>query len=250
MRLMSALRWACPVLVIIAVALTGGTEQAAILTVCPHGCQFAKIQEAIEAASEGDSIQIGAGIYRENLVIKKRVTLGGISLGEVFLTALDQGEPTVLLKETRGVVMSQISISGSIAIQGEGAVVSLLNNKIIASEVGIKLIALEAEESTTRGNELISSGQGIGILLLGRGPFLIRDNSITGLATGMVVGGAVVCDIRSNRISGGWDGLVIGSISSAIILGHQIMGNHRDGVVLGGAAAVEISGNEIRENDG
>jgi parallel beta-helix repeat protein len=183
-------------------------------------------------------------------VIRKRVTLTGISRGEVFLTALDQGEPTVLLKDTQGVIMSEITISGRIAIQGEGAVVSLLNNRIIASEVGIKLIGFEAKESTIRGNKLISSGQGVGILLLGWGPFLIRDNSITGLATAMVVGGAVVCDIRSNQISGGWDGLAIGSSSTAIIVGNQIMGNHHDGVVLSGAAAVEISGNEIRENGG
>ncbi|MDH7504895.1 MAG: hypothetical protein QHH25_01970, partial [Candidatus Acetothermia bacterium] len=78
MRLSSDWRWVCPVLLIIALALTAGTEQAPILTVCPSGCQFAKLQEAIEAASEGDSIQIGAGIYRENLVIRKRVTLTGI----------------------------------------------------------------------------------------------------------------------------------------------------------------------------
>jgi hypothetical protein len=28
------------------------------ITVCPQGCQYAKIQEAITAASEGDTIQV------------------------------------------------------------------------------------------------------------------------------------------------------------------------------------------------
>jgi parallel beta-helix repeat protein len=225
-------------------------QQAEILTVCPKGCQFARIQEAIEAAGEGDVIQIGAGIYQENLVIKKQVTLSGISARDVFLKAAIQDEPTVLIKDTQGVIVSDIGISGTIGIQGEGASPSLLNNRIITREVGIKLISFEAGETVIRGNELISSGRGVGILLLGKASFLIHNNSITGLATGIVLGGAIFCDISDNLISNGWDGVVVGSSSNATIIGNQIMSNHNDGIRLSEAATVQISGNEVRENGG
>ena len=53
------------------------TASAAPKTVCPSGCAFTSIQAAIEAASPGATITIGAGSYEENVVVTKSVTLTG-----------------------------------------------------------------------------------------------------------------------------------------------------------------------------
>lgn len=47
------------------------------LLVCPNGCPFTSIQWAIESAPEGATIIVGTGIYRENLLIEKSLTIIG-----------------------------------------------------------------------------------------------------------------------------------------------------------------------------
>ncbi len=49
------------------------------ITVCKFGCDHSNIQAAIDAAAdEGDVIEIGAGIWRENLSTRKQLILRGL----------------------------------------------------------------------------------------------------------------------------------------------------------------------------
>lgn len=62
--------------------LLAGTTTAAAdtLDVCQDGCTYSSIQSAIDAASDGDRIEIGPGTYNENLVIDgKGVHLVGLA---------------------------------------------------------------------------------------------------------------------------------------------------------------------------
>ena len=54
---------------------------------------FVSIQAAINAAKDGDTIEVYSGIYHENLVVNKRVSLIGIpyELGE----GNDEGKPVI-----------------------------------------------------------------------------------------------------------------------------------------------------------
>ncbi len=59
-------------------------------TVCPENCPFRSIQSAIDRTSEGSTITIGPGTYRENLRISKDVRLVGKNQSEVKLQALNE----------------------------------------------------------------------------------------------------------------------------------------------------------------
>jgi pectin methylesterase-like acyl-CoA thioesterase len=60
---------------------------AAPKTVCASGCPHTSIQAAINAASPGDTITIGAGSYFENVVVNKSVTLKGSGIETVIYPA-------------------------------------------------------------------------------------------------------------------------------------------------------------------
>lgn len=60
--------------------VAGGASASAAttaLTVCPRGCDFSSLQAAVEAASPGATISIGAGEYPESLFIGKSLKLIG-----------------------------------------------------------------------------------------------------------------------------------------------------------------------------
>jgi predicted secreted protein/nitrous oxidase accessory protein NosD len=70
--------------------------------VCPAGCDYSSIQEALDAASPQDRIVVESGLYRESLIIGKSVNLHGLDTG--------QGKP-VLAPD-----------SGRVILAGHGAV--------------------------------------------------------------------------------------------------------------------------------
>ena len=51
-----------------------------MLSVCPSGCAFTHIQDAISAAAPGDTISVAAGTYTETVTIPLTVTLAGAVL--------------------------------------------------------------------------------------------------------------------------------------------------------------------------
>ena len=59
----------------------GGRAGAATITVCPSGCEYSKIQLAINASSVGDTIIVYSGTYYENVNVTKPLILPGIDNG-------------------------------------------------------------------------------------------------------------------------------------------------------------------------
>ena len=55
---------------------------AAETRVCSEGCDYSAIQEALDAASPDDKIVVESGLYRESLIVGKRVNLHGLDTGE------------------------------------------------------------------------------------------------------------------------------------------------------------------------
>lgn len=62
-------------------------------TVCVQGCDFTTIQQAIEAANPKDEIKIEAGVYTENLVIRKDLTLLGVGPKQTIVQTSSPDKP-------------------------------------------------------------------------------------------------------------------------------------------------------------
>ncbi len=101
------------------------TPSLAETRVCSQGCDYTAIQAALDAASPGDRIVVESGIYRESLLIGKRVNLHGLDTG--------QGKP-VLAPE-----------SGRVILAANGAV---LRGFEIGGPLGSDGLASESENCT------------------------------------------------------------------------------------------------------
>jgi len=63
------------VLIIAAILLIVVFAQASTLTVCPSGCDYTSIQNAVYAAHPNDTIEVHSGTYNESVVLTKDIML-------------------------------------------------------------------------------------------------------------------------------------------------------------------------------
>jgi hypothetical protein len=66
--------------------LSRGAAEPATWTVCSDGCDFSSIQAAVDSASGGDTLSLGAETFYENITIEKDLVLQGAGRG---LTIID-----------------------------------------------------------------------------------------------------------------------------------------------------------------
>lgn len=163
-----------------------GTEEAGVrgkLTVCQDGCGYSSIQDAIDSAVPGSTIEVKEGTYRENVNVTKPLKLFGI------------GMPVV----DAGGVGSAISLSvDGIVLQGFKAVNS--------AEAGIDILS---GENLVRENE-VSDNQGYGINLYFASNNTIEGNIARGNGFGIYLGDFSQNNtVRNNTASGNSYGIYI-----------------------------------------
>ncbi len=113
------------------------------LDVC-SGCTYESIQEAIDAADPGDTIRVSQGVYTENLVITKSLTMEGgyESSGwtrdiELYETIVDGNRSGSVISVTNGcsTTIDGFTITGGFAEKGagmhvDGSTVAVANNRL------------------------------------------------------------------------------------------------------------------------
>lgn len=161
----------------------GLAQKTITITVCPAGppdCHFQKIQDAINAAIEGSTIEVQSGTYTENLtIIYKRLTLKGDGKNQVTV----QG--TVALLFTKSVTMSGFTIKDgrTVYIENNSEKIELKDNDIIGMALegiaGIYIVRSTIAPIIIQNNS-ISGGKSHGILLKdSKVPIQIINNQIT-----------------------------------------------------------------------
>jgi fibronectin-binding autotransporter adhesin len=108
--------------------LAPASGSAATLHVCPHGCAYRQVADAVTAAHAGDSVSVADGTYRGGFAITKNLALNGAGAGQTRITGggpvitvgtLDAAsEPTVTIRD--------VTITGGVTHSAFGSTVEAL----------------------------------------------------------------------------------------------------------------------------
>lgn len=141
------------------------------LTVCPQGspsCHFTRIQDAIDAASEGTIIVIKSGTYEENLIVRKSLTIQAAEGEQVVVKSVMESLPTLLLVNGRPIHVEVRGLTSQPARQHQGNGIEIMG-----------MVAARIERNTIQDYQW-------GILVLGKEgqlglsdlPVVIHENTI------------------------------------------------------------------------
>jgi parallel beta-helix repeat protein len=250
--------------------------------------QYASIQAAINAASPGDTIQVGPGTYHERLNIMKALEI--VSTGGAAATVIDGDRlgdvvcfdqvPTSTLARFSGFTITDGG--NAPAGRGGGVTINLVNgltieNCIISANSandGAGILITGHSVCTIQNNQITGNTAarwGAGICVSDQSPAAILNNQILNNNVSQYGGGILVAaqsspTIQGNTISGntalgepfgplagpGGGGICVSNSSTPQILDNTITGNQAShaggGIELLGGAVATISGNSIRTN--
>jgi|GEM_PF-1784805 len=184
-------------------------EKPLTVSVCKDDCQYSEVGKGIDAVRDGGEVKIGAGVYEENLVINKNVTLVGEGREEVKIEGRELGYPVLLigaeikevglnavLIETTNIEVNLQSLSIVSALEKDGgkcldessvvcpygisatgkSIVGLRNVLVTKNRSGIKL--KQKVEATIAGS-LIEKSQYYGLEIRDRSKAKLTDSEIS-----------------------------------------------------------------------
>ncbi|MCS7197986.1 MAG: right-handed parallel beta-helix repeat-containing protein [Candidatus Bipolaricaulota bacterium] len=245
---------------------SSGGQGGKTWTVCPQGCDFPRIQEAIDAAVDGDTILIKAsGIYRENLTITKSLTIApdrafafpvvlqpaGAFIGPVITV---KGERAIRVTFesliVQGVGLEQIS---AITILGQANV--SLNDIEIGPSLYFGLIVYDQAQVMVKNSRFSGNGASA-IIISGSAQAVLEDsivfaNGVTGINISekgqLRVTRSAIFRTKLDLIGPGIS-IAAGDQSKVVIEGSLIYDNNLDGVLASESSTVEIINSVIANN--
>lgn len=223
---------------------------------------YATIQKAVDAANLGDTIYVRAGIYRENVVASKTVSLVGENRATTIIDG--SGSGTVVYVTANNVNISGFTIRNSgvpTVWPAESGIIlwysdrSTITNCIITSNGGHGFCFVESRYYTI-SNSIVSNNNYIGIAVgdtgssngvirnntvysnrlagieayWGSDDTIVEDNTVYGNLMGIVIGWSSQCMIRNNRLHNNTASVLLDTASHCTVLNNSI--SHKQGIVL------------------
>jgi len=237
--------------------------QSAYITVGTDGANYESIQEAVNASSDGDTIVVQSGVYLENVLVDRSLTLRG--LGNPVIDAGGNGSPLKL--DDSDIVVEGFTLTNSgpsdpgIGIIGSAFLFPAMNNStlqentVINNSIGI--LVSEADSNIIRNNT-IKYNKRSGISLENALANSVSENAIEENGVGIDLTGANFNQIQNNTINGSQEGISLSNhyLSEAgpygfsdgnLIYGNDIWNNNY-GIRLDYAEGNDIRGNRLTDN--
>jgi parallel beta-helix repeat protein len=207
---------------------------------------FNTITEGIDAVAPGKSVMVVAGIYNEQLIINKEITLQGASQDNTFITGSGLTENLISL-EADNITISGFTIDGdsstSVGIYFDNYSFININNDLIKNNKDYGISYINSAPMIEGNNIENNSSSGIKVTTNGAG--IIRNNSIVSNQHGIRTYGDSCPEINRNNISHNNTGIYCRESATPIISYNTISNNSGYGILID-----NISGNSVNPDIG
>jgi len=215
---------------------------------------FNSITEAIEAVAPGKLVIVAAGIYNEQLIINKSLTLLGESLNNTLIIGSGLTGNLISL-EADDIIISGFTINGdsstSVGIYFDSYSFININNNLVKNNKDYGISYINSAPIIEDNN--IENNSSSGLMIATSGGGIIRNNSIISNQYGIRTYGDSCPEINRNNISNNNTGIFCRESSTPIISYNTISNNSGYGILiddtLGNSVNPDIGGGGS-ESDG
>ncbi len=214
---------------------------------------YTKIQDAIDNASDEDTVYVYSGTYYENIVINKTINLIGEIKHDTIIDSKRHGHVIKIYSDyvnISGFTIQNSSSDGGLGIYGKGNFLIVHDNNI-KNHDGYGIEFESSSDCIISENTLNNNDDGI-LLLKGRGHLIINNNITYNNDHGIMLStdNTRSCIIINNNISfNRRGGMWIFDSNTHIISNNYILNNERYGINLYGTGNT-IENNVISHNSG
>lgn len=188
------------------------------------------IQDAIDAAYPGDTIQVWDGVYTENIIVNKTITLVGNSSATTIIDGSMSGNVVNIISDWVNMTGFTVRNGSGNGISVEFTTYTVIDDCIVTQNNGAGVYFYSSNEGTVKNSD-ISFNNGGGIYLQEWGT---RDNTIEN------------CDIYNNS----WVGIYMDfNVDDVQILGCNISGHTGNGMYIWNSQTVFLKDTNIFENE-
>jgi parallel beta-helix repeat protein len=212
---------------------------------------YSKIQDAVDNASEGDTVFVYSGFYEENILISTSIQLIGI---ENNSTIIDGGSSnTVVTIVADNTVLLGFTIQNAQNdIPHAGIEISTANNVQILRNIiqDNGMLGISIQGPNTQGTRILTNtirNNSYGVYLFNSPNTLILANNICDNGEGMYIVGSYASLIMNNTVANRGLGVHLESTYGVVVNGNKIV-NNANGVYAFNSSKISITDNLIGWN--
>lgn len=163
---------------------------------------FRAIQDAVDAAQEGDTIKVMAGIYHEHVVVSKSISLTGENRSTTIIDGNNTG--TTVLVTASNVVVEGFTVRNSESgIYVLGYSNCTVYGNVVRDNKARGILISNSQNCTVRGNYAIGTDPGYGINVNVSKNILVEENGASdNKFDGIGLFSSINSTVRKNTING------------------------------------------------
>ena len=235
---------------------------------CPKSCGFTSIQDAVNAASPGDTILVHCAYYNEKLLINKKVDIRGSGMPTIFNTK--DSDSTVILSvdgitfegfevrnsKTAGIYVTSDRntiknnvIKGRVGIYFNNSNSNIFSSNLVANRSleGVRMV--RSRGNTIEGNVISDNLDGIAIYALSNNNIISTNVVARNDYQGILICHSDGLKLTGNRVFGNYYGIYLSPSNGSVIRSNDISNNGYAGLeILDGCMNSMVSGNTINAN--